>query len=146
MENLEKLAELFKALSDPTRLKLVKFLSQHKRPKCVNALTKSLNISQSAVSQHLKVLKQADIVIGERRGNFVHYEYNGAHMESIKKRLLESEGNDFLVIDSSGLFSFGSDFWTSENQIRLLEDHLTTLQKKTSEIESILQQLKKKGN
>ena len=122
MENLEKLAELFKSLSDPTRLKIIKFLSQHKQPKCVNALTKHFDISQSAVSQHLKVLKQAEIVKGERRGNFVHYQLNDAYFDSLKQRLLESKGNDFLIISNSGMFSFGSNFWSQQNRIRILEE------------------------
>ncbi len=143
MENLVKLADLFKALSDPTRLKIVKFLSEHKRPKCVNALTKQLNISQSAVSQHLKVLKQAEIVKGERRGNFVHYELNDAHLDSVRNRLLETEGNDFLVISNNGLFNLGPNFWNSENRVKILEEQLTDLQSKTSEIESQINQLKK---
>lgn len=146
MENLEKLAELFKALSDPTRLKIVKFLSKHQRPKCVNALTKQLDISQSAVSQHLKVLKQAGIVKGERAGNFVHYQLNDTHLDSIRNRLLETKGNDFLVISSDGFFSFGTSFWDRLNQIKNLEDQLTDLQGRTSEIESLICQLKKENN
>ncbi len=146
MENLEKLAELFKALSDPTRLKIVKFLAEHKRPKCVNALTKRLDISQSAVSQHLKVLKQAEIVKGERRGNFVHYELNDVYIDSIRKRLLETEGNDFLVVSSGGLFSFGSNFWNQQNRIRVLEEQLTELHSKTSRIETLITELKNGDN
>ncbi len=40
---------------------------------CVQALAKHNQISESAVSQHLKVLREADLVIGEKRGYYVHY-------------------------------------------------------------------------
>ena len=67
------LAELFRILSDPTRLRLVKLLSESPRSLCVGALTARLEVTQSAVSQHLRVLRQAGLVHGERRGNRVHY-------------------------------------------------------------------------
>ena len=71
----EEHAALFKALSDPTRLKLVHILCHYPQPPglCVNALAESLEITQSAVSQHLRVLKNVGLVKGERQGYHVHY-------------------------------------------------------------------------
>jgi ArsR family transcriptional regulator len=146
MENLEKLALVFKALSDSTRLRIVKMLSQHYKPICVNGLTNRLDISQSAVSQHLRVLKQAGLVSGERRGNFIHYTLNQADIEAIRSRLVDSQGDDFLVISNEGPICFGADFWDRNNQIKALEDHLSTLQNKTSEIESLIRRLKKEDS
>ncbi len=143
MENLERLSEVFKALSDPTRLKIVKVLSEHTRPKCVNALTKHLDISQSAVSQHLKILKQADIVKGERAGNFVHYALNRSFVESLKSQFKNSNGEEFFVINNNGQFNFGTKFWNQQNRIKILEDQLSELQNKTGEIQSLIDQLKK---
>lgn len=142
MENLEKLASVFKALSDPTRLKIVKLLCQRKQPICVNGLTNHLDISQSAVSQHLKVLKQADLVKGERRGNFIHYELNVEDLDAFRKQLLETQGEDFLVFSNNGNFSFGTSFWDKKYNIKVLEEHLSKLQNKTSEIESMIRMLK----
>jgi len=67
---IEKQAALFGVLADPTRLKLLKLLSQQKEPDalCVNALAFRLRVTQPAVSQHLKVLKDAGLVQGEKRG------------------------------------------------------------------------------
>ena len=76
MSTIEEISEIFKALSDPSRLKIVRLLAQSKGPLCVNALTKHLGITQSAVSQHLKVLRQNKLVISERRGYFIHYSLN----------------------------------------------------------------------
>ena len=79
MGEIEELAEIFKALSDPTRLKLVRLLSEQSEGECtgpcngtgflcVNALAHKLGVTQSAVSQHLRILRQAGLVRGERRG------------------------------------------------------------------------------
>ncbi len=68
---MAELVEILKALSDESRLKLVELLLR--RDYCVGALAKHLSLSESAVSQHLKVLRMADIVKGEKRGYFTHY-------------------------------------------------------------------------
>ncbi len=77
-ENVEQQALIFAALSDPTRLRLVKHLCRecHGQAVCVNYLAATLQITASAVSQHLKVLKNAGLVKNERRGYFVHYRIN----------------------------------------------------------------------
>ena len=77
-EDTEKQAAVFSALADPTRLKLVKLLCQQHTPEalCVNALAQHIGISQSAVSQHLRILKNLGLVKGERRGYYVHYFIN----------------------------------------------------------------------
>ncbi len=62
---------LFKALSDQTRLRLVDMLLTHDL--CVGALANRLGISKPAVSQHLQVLRQAGLVKGEKRGYWTHY-------------------------------------------------------------------------
>jgi DNA-binding transcriptional ArsR family regulator len=81
--NTEEQVTVFGALADPTRLKLVKLLCRQLEPDalCVNALARLLGVSQSAVSQHLRVLKSIGLVKGERRGYHIHY--------SIDRRMLE---------------------------------------------------------
>ena len=77
-ENTDEQAAVFSALADPTRLKLVKFLCRQRDPDalCVNALAGLLGVTQSAVSQHLRVLKAIGLVKGERRGYHIHYFIN----------------------------------------------------------------------
>jgi len=72
---IEEQATLFSILGDPTRLKLLRLLLQQRDPDalCVNALAYHLGVTQSAVSQHLKLLKSVDLVKGEKRGYRVHY-------------------------------------------------------------------------
>lgn len=55
-----------KAIADETRLNILKLLLAKKF--CVKVLAKKLEISESAVSQQLKVLREADLVIGEKKG------------------------------------------------------------------------------
>lgn len=74
----EEQATIFAAFSDPTRLKLVHLLAHQEVPgaMCVNALADALGVSQSAVSQHLRILKNIGLVTGERRGYRIHYSIN----------------------------------------------------------------------
>jgi len=74
-KTIKEQAELFAALADPTRLKLLKILCCQDPPgcRCVNNLSHLLGISQPAVSQHMRALKSVGLVIGERRGFRMHY-------------------------------------------------------------------------
>jgi ArsR family transcriptional regulator len=107
MDDIETLAQIFKALSDPTRLKLITLLGEHPRHECpsacnghsflcVNALAQHLGVSQSAVSQHLRVLRQAGIVNGTRRGAFMHYSIDRDGLQAYKAILKETLGEGFL--------------------------------------------------
>jgi DNA-binding transcriptional ArsR family regulator len=98
MDEIKELSEVFKALSDPTRLRLVKLLSDHQGALCVNALAGRLNVTQSAVSQHLRVLRQTRLVRGERQGSSVHYSLDPDRLEQYKSKLMETLGEDFVVI------------------------------------------------
>ncbi len=93
MGNLEELAEIFKALSDPTRLKIVQLLV-NKKFLCVNAITKQLVVSQSAVSQHLRILKQTGLVNNERKGYHIHYSINNTLLKKYKKLSKEILGEN----------------------------------------------------
>ena len=81
--NTKEQAAVFGALADPTRLRLIKLLCrQHaSHALCVNALAAFLNVTQSAVSQHLRVLRAIGLVNGERRGYHVHYFINREALE-----------------------------------------------------------------
>ena len=65
------LAQSLKALADEKRIKILRLLS--KSDLCVGALAAHLGVSKPAVSQHLKILRQAGLVTGEKRGYWVHY-------------------------------------------------------------------------
>jgi ArsR family transcriptional regulator len=108
MDTIEQLAETLKALADPTRLKLVRLLSQNSPEAgacgaetcngggflCVNALAHRLGITQSAVSQHLRVLRQAGLVHSERRGSFVHYTLDSEGLARVRTALRDALDGD----------------------------------------------------
>jgi len=70
----DKLARWFKVLSVGMRLRIVQLLKG--RALCVNALAHRLGVTQSAVSQHLRVMRDAGLVIDEKSGYYVHYRLN----------------------------------------------------------------------
>lgn len=74
-------AELFKALSSPVRLAIVHAV--HERPHCVHELVSALGVSQPLVSQHLRVLRAARVVHGERRGREITYVLTDHHIGHI---------------------------------------------------------------
>ena len=65
------LTVMLKALGDPTRLKIYQSLLERKH--CVRSLSKKLGITESAISQHMKILREADMVYGEKYGYHTHY-------------------------------------------------------------------------
>jgi ArsR family transcriptional regulator len=70
----EQLAEAFKAIADPARLRLLSFIAaQPSGETCVCYLMKPLGLSQPTVSHHLKILFDAGLLDRERRGTWVFY-------------------------------------------------------------------------
>ena len=62
---------MVKALGEPMRLKIYQALLERKH--CVRSLSRKFGISESAVSQHMKVMKDAGLVYGEKHGYHTHY-------------------------------------------------------------------------
>jgi len=97
VDDVKEMARLFKALADETRLRLVKLLAEQEPEEalCVTALAINLGVTQSAVSQHLAVLRAVGLVIDERRGYFVHYRLNRARLREWRSRVGTVLGEDF---------------------------------------------------
>jgi ArsR family transcriptional regulator len=74
VKDSERLARIFKVLSVEKRVRMIELLKH--RSLCVNALARALEITPAAVSQHLRILRDADVVTAEKRGYFVHYRVN----------------------------------------------------------------------
>ena len=66
-----ELDRMLKALGEPMRLKIYQSLLE--RTHCVRSLSKKFGISESAISQHLRVMKDAGLVYGEKYGYHTHY-------------------------------------------------------------------------
>ena len=67
----KKAAELFKALCDENRIKILKLLQSGE--KCACHLNENINVTQPTMSHHMKVLCDSGIVIGRKEGKWMHY-------------------------------------------------------------------------
>jgi DNA-binding transcriptional ArsR family regulator len=82
---MKESADLFKILSVDKRIEIIELLK--KDPMSVNSLADKLGITQSAVSQHLRVLKAAGLVIDNRQGYWIYYSLNKDALEKCRQRL-----------------------------------------------------------
>ena len=82
---MKEAAELFKILSADRRIEIIELLKENDMN--VNTLANTLGVTQSAVSQHLRVLKAAGLVKDERKGYWIHYSLNRQALEKCRQRL-----------------------------------------------------------
>jgi ArsR family transcriptional regulator len=69
-----ELARVFKAMGDPVRLRLLSLIASHEGGEaCVCDLTDVFELTGPTISHHLKVLREAGLITGERRGTWVYY-------------------------------------------------------------------------
>lgn len=80
-ENLYDLAELFKVFGDTTRIKILWTLTETEM--CVCDIAVLLNMTQSAISHQLRVLRQARLVKNRKEGKVVYYSLDDAHVKQI---------------------------------------------------------------
>ncbi|MDX1407638.1 MAG: metalloregulator ArsR/SmtB family transcription factor [Saprospiraceae bacterium] len=74
-EKLQVSAELMRALAHPLRLRILGFIDRHGTIN-VNKIYSTLKIEQSITSQHLRILRSANVLTAERDGKFIHYTIN----------------------------------------------------------------------
>ena len=87
------LAQVFKALGDPVRLRLVSLIGAREGGEvCVCDLTAAFDLTQPTISHHLKVLRDAGIIDSERRGTWVYYRVIPATLERLAALLAPPAG------------------------------------------------------
>ena len=100
---MEKAAEIFKALAEPNRVRIVAALTA--RRACVCELSQALALNQPTVSRHLRILKDAGLVESRRRGAWTDYVLNrnaeNAPFIRLVKKLATSD--DLLKEDAEAL-------------------------------------------
>ena len=79
-----------RALAHPLRLKIIEFIDKHENIN-VNKIYKTLKLEQSITSQHLKILRLADVVFAKRDGKLVHYSLNYPILQNAQRAV-----NNFL--------------------------------------------------
>ncbi|WP_017185857.1 ArsR/SmtB family transcription factor [Alkalibacillus haloalkaliphilus] len=102
----EELSSVLKLLGEKTRMSIMQYV--YEREFCVCELVELLGMSQPAISQHLRKLKDAKLVQEKRRGNWVYYKINDEHqvyyviekilieLPSIENKLQELERQNLL--------------------------------------------------
>lgn len=88
---ISEYADVFKALSHPIRLCIVTGLYDHPEGMNVSSIQGCIHISQSSVSQHLRILKQYDILDSERHGTEIKYLLSNTSVKRIVELLREFE-------------------------------------------------------
>ena len=92
MSNEQDIVCIFKALSDENRIRILKMLRSGE--KCACKLLEELNISQSTLSHHMKILCDAGIVTGRKEGKWMHYSIccdGVCQLRSVLRELLAPE-------------------------------------------------------
>jgi len=87
LSRVAELADLFRMLGDPTRLRIL--LACAEAPVAVSDIADKLDVSSSLVSHHLRLLRAARMVRGERRGKQVFYTAADQHVSRVLADLLE---------------------------------------------------------
>ncbi|WP_405144372.1 metalloregulator ArsR/SmtB family transcription factor [Sphaerisporangium sp. NBC_01403] len=77
-DSAEEYASWFKALADATRIQIVSLLARHREPMTVGQIVSAVQIGQSTVSHHLKILSEVRFVLVEHRGTSSLYRINQA--------------------------------------------------------------------
>jgi ArsR family transcriptional regulator, arsenate/arsenite/antimonite-responsive transcriptional repressor len=87
---MKNLVNFFKAMGEDTRVKIIIMLL--KEEMCICELIEELGLSQSAVSHHVKILKQAELVNVRRDGKWTFYSINkngfAAHLDSLEEKFI----------------------------------------------------------
>lgn len=87
---MKKIAEFYKALGDEVRLKILQMLSEQEM--CVCEIIERLDMSQPAVSHHLKILRQVGLVKDSREGKWIYYSLHDGVFQDV------FQGEDLEII------------------------------------------------
>ena len=132
-----KQAELFKVLSVESRIKIIDLLKT-KGPLGVSELYKSLGITPSAVSQHLKALRYAGMVRSERKGYWLPYEINPSALDQCRELLTE--------VCTCGCKGTGrvreAELEKADDKLSLLKKYERELKKELKEVQAGIKKIK----
>ncbi|WP_309103440.1 metalloregulator ArsR/SmtB family transcription factor [Microbacterium sp.] len=88
VEDAERVARVFKALGDPTRVRLLSLIAAGEGGEaCICDLTAPIGLSQGTVSHHMKLLADAGLVSREQRGKWAYFSLNGGALDAASDAL-----------------------------------------------------------
>ena len=86
MRSMRELSDIFKALSDPNRIRILKMLEV--KSLCVCEMTEILQLATSTVSKHLSILRSAGLITDQKDGKWVNYSLNNDSAEKHINQIL----------------------------------------------------------
>ena len=86
-DTMVQLAELFRIMGDPTRLRVIQLLLAGEM--CVKHIAEAMDMGQSAISHQLRVLRQARLVTYRKEGKTAYYRLSDGHVEMLIRQGLE---------------------------------------------------------
>src|SRR3984885_13973953 len=87
------LARVFKAMGDPVRLRLLSLIASHEGGEaCVCDLSDVFDLTGPTISHHLKVLREAGLITGDRRGTWIYYRVRPGALTALSQLLLPIDG------------------------------------------------------
>ena len=118
---MEQLSVFFKALADPTRLRIMNLLLRS--PFCVCEMERILKLSQPLLSRHLAYLRSCGLVESQREGMRVNYNLNEKHLflKQIRPLLLDALGNQAAA--RGDLRMLNATVWKRRNQWNKQHEH-----------------------
>lgn len=84
--------DTMRALADPTRREILNLLKSGRRP--AGEITAHFSVTAAAISRHLSVLKEADLIRDHREGKYIFYELNISVLEELMLWLTELKGEE----------------------------------------------------
>ena len=82
--------QTLRALADPTRREILNMLKQGRLS--AGEITEHFSVTGAAISRHLSVLKEADLIVDRREGKYIYYELNASVLEEIMLWLSDLKG------------------------------------------------------
>jgi DNA-binding transcriptional ArsR family regulator len=97
--NCRELADYFSLFSDETRLRIIIYLLEKSEACCVNKISEELSLNQPAVSQQMRILRNAKVVTSERDGKFIRYKISDIYI----KKIIELGIKHFKEVNGNGI-------------------------------------------
>ncbi len=106
MKTLDQYETIFKALSDKSRLRIIKMLQR--KSLCVCEITDTLKLATSTVSKHLSILREAGLITDEKDGKWINYKINQNPKDNIVSNALlfiqlQLEGDELIENDKNSI-------------------------------------------